>query len=73
MLGSRHTLPTTVYYGSLPAHPRDGGEPAVASGLGRCQPPPSQPTHGCPRVPLSFSMPQAARLTFPSILPKSDA
>ena len=28
---------------------------------------------GCPRVPLSFSMPQAARLTFPSILPKSDA
>jgi hypothetical protein len=30
-------------------------------------------TPECRRVPLSFSMPRVARLTFPSILPKSDA
>jgi hypothetical protein len=30
-------------------------------------------THGYQRVPLSFSMPRAARLTFPLMLPKTDA
>ena len=48
-------------------------EPVVqADLLGWCQPH-AISTPGCPRVPLSFSMPPVARWTLPSKLPKSDA